>query len=278
MMATPAPLRAIVAAALLALTVGAAAETRLPAWRQLDFEQVAFWVTAQSQIRLEANDVTDSTPVWTLQAESSVANSAEQVSASFDPIGGQLQQRSRLSRGKEQRFKLWRYLADGIVRERRQPDTASPSDPASWPITSRRELAPPAPAICESMTDPYILLLLAGRSLDPASPQREYCVNTDLNFYRVSITPAGLETVEVDYARDGEAVRSSVEARVVQIRATPLGTPEDKPDFSLLGLEGDIDILFAADSELPVQLRGRAPRIGATTIDLRAVSLRAELP
>jgi len=64
----------------------------------------------------------------------------------------------------------------------------------------------------------------------------------------------------------------------VHIRATPLGTPQDKPDFSLLGLEGDIDILFAVDSQLPVQLRGQAPRIGATTIELTAVSLRAELP
>jgi len=278
MMAIRSSLRAIVALVLLTLTAGAAAETRLPAWRQLDFEQVAFWVTAQSQIRLEATSVADSKTLWTLQAESSEANSAEQVSASFEPTGGQLQQRSRLSRGKEQRFKLWRYLPDSIVRERRQPEAASSSDPASWPITSRRELAPPSPAICESTTDPYILLLLAGRSLDPTSPPREYCVNTDLNFYRVSITPAGLETVDVDYARNGASVQTSVEARVVHIRATPLGAPEDKPDFSLLGLEGDIDILFAEDSRLPVQLRGQAPRIGATTIELKAVSLRAELP
>jgi len=207
-----------------------------------------------------------------------VANSAEQVSASFEPTGGQLQQRSRLSRGKDQRFKLWRYLPDSIVRERRQPDAGSSPDPASWPATSRRELAWPSPTVCACVTDPYVLLLLAGRSLDPASPPREYCVNTDLNFYRVSITPAGLETVEVDYARNGAAVQTSVEARVVQIRATPLGTPEDKPDFSLLGLEGDIEVLFAEDSQLPVQLRGQAPRIGVTTIELKAVSLRAELP
>ena len=53
-----------------------------------------------------------------------------------------------------------------------------------------------------------------------------------------------------------------------------LGTPEDKPDFSLLGLQDEITLLYEEGTGLLVQVRGIAPRLGYTTLQLRQVTLR----
>ena len=48
-----------------------------------------------------------------------------------------------------------------------------------------------------------------------------------------------------------------------------------KDDFSLLGLQGEIILLFDRNSGLPLQIRGEAPRIGSTEINLKSATLRA---
>ncbi len=55
-----------------------------------------------------------------------------------------------------------------------------------------------------------------------------------------------------------------------------MGELAEKPDFSLLGLDGagDITMLFDTANSLPVQLRGTAPRIGNAEINLKAATLR----
>jgi hypothetical protein len=58
----------------------------------------------------------------------------------------------------------------------------------------------------------------------------------------------------------------------LQIR--PINPLADKPDFMLLGLSDDISILYDSNNHLPLQLRGRAPKIGRTHIDLKAAVLR----
>ncbi|MDZ7783647.1 MAG: hypothetical protein U5K56_12180 [Halioglobus sp.] len=76
-----------------------AAANNLPAWRVLEFEKKAFWATARS--RLELPRPPESAQYWEMFANSSVPGNSEQVSMIFDPANGQLAERTRLSRGRE---------------------------------------------------------------------------------------------------------------------------------------------------------------------------------
>ena len=64
---------------------------------------------------------------------------------------------------------------------------------------------------------------------------------------------------------------------LVTVEAVPMEPLEDKPDFSLLGLSGVITIAFD-HSGLPVQLRGRAPRLGQAEVNLQSATLRRSWP
>jgi hypothetical protein len=102
-------------------------------------------------------------------------------------------------------------------------------------------------------------------------------VHTDLNFYRVRMTRGSDSRIPIDYRLLGEnrEISGRRDTQAVILRASPVGKPEDNPDFSLLGLDGEITVRFDAATGVPLQLRGRAPRIGATTINLKAVRMKA---
>ena len=59
------------------------------------------------------------------------------------------------------------------------------------------------------------------------------------------------------------------------ITASPEGKLEDDDDFTVLGLDGEIILLFDKATGLPLQIRGDAPRIGGTEINLKSVTMRA---
>jgi hypothetical protein len=82
--------------------------------------------------------------------------------------------------------------------------------------------------------------------------------------------------VEVDYSLDGGLQRMQGErtAIVVDLQVEPVGTPREEPEFSLLGLGGQVSILLDEQSRLPLQVRGRALRIGETHINLVAADIR----
>jgi hypothetical protein len=101
-------------------------------------------------------------------------------------------------------------------------------------------------------------------------------VNTDLNFYRVKLTSGNGVPIKADYKVSGqEAVSGEFETVAVAIQARAEGKLEDKEDFSVLGLNGEIILFFDPKTGLPLQIRGDAPRIGSTEINLKSVTMRA---
>ena len=86
--------------------------------------------------------------------------------------------------------------------------------------------------------------------------------------------------IEVSYEVEGTraAVTGKRNTSAVALEVAPVGDQPDKYDFSLLGLNGDITILFDADTGLPLQLSGTAPRIGDAEINLKRVTLRKSVP
>jgi len=244
-----------------------------PAWEVLEFEEQAFWATAKSRVEVTLPE--GSEQHLQLSASSSVVGNSEQVLLNVDPTSGQAYNRSRLSRGKDQRFKTFDYQADHIVRERRNPVADPNTPPEQWPVASRKEIAYPPLARDNVVTDAYVLLLLADRLQAGPEESATVIIHTDFNFYEVNMTRGNGIPLQVDYqVTGGEKVSGRRDTRAVALQISPLGELAEKPDFSLLGLHGEIILFFDRDSGLPLQVRGTAPRIGPMEINLKAVTLR----
>lgn len=252
---------------LLGLPLVAAAEplteSSLPEWRSLVFEEKAFWATARSQLELDA--CPESPAAWCLEASNSVANNRERISLSARPDGSLLERR-RFSEGSDRRRKQWRYGLKGITRERLEPDASG-----EWRLTSRRQIDYPEGE--PRVTDPLLLIAL----LRPGADSQSFLVNTDLNLYRVSAESAGEDLVEVDPKLAGFGTRHR-EVNLLKVTAQRLQPAPDKPDFSLLGLSGELLVAFDRETGLPLQVRGKAPRLGFVALTLKSVELREPTP
>jgi len=248
---------------------------QLPTWQILEFEQKAFWATARS--RLEVLPVDGKPNVWVLDVVSSVVDNSEELQLMFDPATGGLLTRTRISSGKEQRMKSYKYEADFILRDRSDSPADPNLPPDKWPVTNQKWVEYPATKGDTIVTSPYMLMLIASQ-LQAQGPgnTREVLVNTDLNFYRVKLTSGNGIAVTADTnVIGGDAVSGKRDTLAVSIQANPEGKLEDDDDFSLLGLAGDIIILFDRTTGLPLQIRGLAPRIGSTEINLKSATMRA---
>lgn len=250
----------------------------LPSWEVLEYEQQAFFVRAKS--RIEVGPMADSDETWLMISRSSVASNSEEVRLELVGSDGSAQYRSRLSRGREQRFKTYDFESEHIDRLRFDPGGESKLPPDQWPISSQQKVVYPDGAEGLAVTDGYALLVIAGQLLESGQDSLGVVVNTEFNFYliRMTVVPED-QSIDVDYrvTNDSSNIRGTRAARAVEIAVSPLGDQPDKHDFSLLGLNGDSTIFFDKENGLPIQLRGSAPRIGNTRINLKSATLRSPL-
>ena len=255
----------------------ATTQPELPAWQSMEFEQQAFFTTARSRIEITRNP--QDKQQWLLTANSSVASNTEQVQLTFAAENGRAISRSRLSRGKNQRYKSYQYLPDSIQRERREPG-ANPQQPAEeWTVSNRQKI--PYPQLPQGMviTDAYTLLLLAGRFHAGPAQSSDVVVQTDFNFYHVHMTRGEELAIAANYQITGaDSVAGKYNTRTVILQVEPLGALAEKPDFSLLGLHGTITLLFDDVSGQLLQLRGNAPKLGPAQINLKTVTPREPQP
>lgn len=247
----------------------------LPGWRELSFEQSSAWATARSRISLVARNDDRLGAVWVLRAEESIADNSARETQQMTPGNGHLLRRSRLSSGKSTRLKEYQYGMDGVVRIRREPDSSTRLPPDQWPVSSRREIAYPAIEQGAVLTSMHALLMLAGRVIDAPGQAATAYVHGDVNFYRVRLAVVGEERLAVDYSLIGgkERITGERPAIVVRLQVEPVGAPQGDPEFSLLGLSGVVSILLDQQSRLPLAVRGRAPMIGQTQINLVAAEI-----
>ena len=254
-------------------TQAQAAKPALPVWQTLEMEQQAMWVSAKS--RIDLSPAPDQPGSWLLNANSSVARNAEEVTLYLQADNGRAISRSRLSRGKNQRLKTYEYAIGYVLRERHEPDSETPQSASQWPLTSRIKVPYPQELGSLMVTNAHALLILAERFRTATADILQVAVHTDINFYRVTMRHGEDTEVEVNYRlANTDEVTGSRAAQTVELQVTELGQAEDKADFSLLGLDSDISLLFDAESGLLLQLRGIAPRIGQTQINLASATLR----
>ena len=245
-----------------------------PAWQSLEFQQKAYWATARSQ--LEVTRDAEDEKLWRLEVNSSVVNNSEDITALFVPDTGRVLSRARISRGSGQRMKSYQYEEKGVLRERRNRPADKSVPPEEWPVSSRKTLPFPAAAADTVVTSPYLLVLLAQQlQAEGLDKTREVLVHTDQNFYRARLTSGSGVPIDADYQVEGSGgVSGQRDTVAVSIQVSPEGELADKDDFSLLGLGGNIIIFFDNESRLPLQIRGQAPRIGETGINLKSVTMR----
>lgn len=246
----------------------------LPQWQSLQFEQKAYWATAKSE--LEIVEHPEDSAHWKMEVQSSVVNNSEEISIVFEPATGRVLNRARLSRGSGQRMKSYQYDEESVLRERRNRPSDSSVPPAKWPVSSQKTIPFPPAAADTVVTSPYLLVLLAHR-LQAQGPDKtqDVLLLTDQNFYRARLTSGKGVPIDADYAVENQGnVSGTRDTVAVSIQASPEGQLSDDDDFNLLGLSGNIIIFFDKESRLPLQVRGQAPRIGETGINLKSVTMR----
>jgi len=248
----------------------------LPGWSEVSFERQTFWVTARATVFIAARNDDQLGAVWELRVDESIGENRARETQLMTPGSGYLLQRSRLTSGKNTRLKEYRYAAEKVERIRREPDSAQDSPPARWPVSSRRDIPYPAFGEGAVLTSMPALLLVAGSVAEAPGHAVTVFVHGDLNFYRVRLSVVGEEKIEVDYSQAGrqQRVKGERTAMVVGLQVDPVGTQQGDPEFSLLGLGGQVSILLDEQSGLPLRVRGRAPLIGETYIDLVAAEIR----
>jgi len=248
----------------------------LPGWSEVLFERHSFWATARAKLSITARNDAELGAVWVLQVEESIAGNRAQETQLLTPGSGYLLQRSRLTSGRNMRLKEYRYAAEKVVRIRREPDASRDLPPGQWPVTSRQDIACPALEEGAVLTSMPALLLAAGGVVETPGHAATVYVHGDINFYRVRLSVVGEEQLEVDYELVGglQRIKGERTATVVGLQVEPVGTPRDDPEFSLLGFESQVSILLDEQTRLPLQVRGRAPRIGETYINLVSADIR----
>lgn len=187
----------------------------------------------------------------------------------FDPVSGAALQRDRLRGGRKSDRKLYRFTEEGVYRLRRKPkdqrEAALP--PEGWTRTKESFYPYPAQAKdCRGITEASVLLYkLSVMPLTDSDVGPSMCVFHQQQVHRVTVQHRGEERLEVDYgqgSRQITAVKLALEAR----RLAPEQSDEH---FAFLGLEGEIEILLAEDSRIPVRVSGTLPRVGSVSFDLK---------
>ncbi len=243
-----------------------------PVWRELVFERRSMWATARSKLSLGFGEDERLGPVRVLRVESSLASNTESETQLMRPGGYTLLRRERFTSGKNQRVKEYRYGPREVERIRREPGASPDLPTGEWPVSSRRSVPYPEFEGNAGLTSMQALLLLAGEVAGAPGESRTTYVHSDFNFYRVRMSVGGEETLAVNYTLDGGStrVKGKRAAVIVRLDVDPAGTAVDAPDFSLLGLGGKVTVALDRQTLLPVQVRGTAPRLGETSIDLIA--------
>lgn len=253
---------------------GAAAEpTNDQPWSELRFEAKSIWATALTKLTLATQESAEFGQVQRLLLEGSVAKSSERDVFLLAPKTGTVLDRERFTRGKNQRIKQYAYSEKTITRTRREPGTDGTLPQQQWPISSEKTLQRPSLQECPVLTAIPALLMLAQTV--PSAPNQTLttCVHSDNNFYRVQMNKNGEETLKVNYRLAGTKVGGKKTADVITVKVERVGAPHGPVEFSLLGLSSPVVILVGKEARLPLQVRGKAPRIGDTQINLIAATL-----
>ncbi len=180
--------------------------------------------------------------------------------------------------------KTYRYLSDGARRLRLDPDNSAEAQlrPDQWSRV-RKTLYPygAAAAGCPVVTDPNLLLIIASAgAVTGAAEPLDLCVFNKEAVYRVRLSAAPVETMEVDHLESRGAERRQVRGRaaVRKVRIQAFAPEQDggagTEPFEFFEMGGDIEIDLDAETGLPLRITGEVPGLGRVAFALSEAELR----
>lgn len=282
---------------------GGAEEPPMPSWKALRFKASKFFLTAHMEVRLEEataplndGDLLSSPegripalpphPPWTIELTSSVAGRRTRTLVWFDPQSLSALQRLREKLGSRPYDKLSRFTLDGVYTRRRSPVTEAEVDaPAtSWgkvetkfeayrdsnPMATEERPSAPCGAVLEATQLLYLL-----PTLDFENPPDDLCVFSDGRLSRLRFEARGTASIDIEIeetAADGSLRQREEEtaARCVVVHSRSLDN-RSEGQLELLGLEGDLEVFIDETHGLPLEIRGKLPRIGSVRVKLVGV-------
>lgn len=267
-----------------------------PSWQSLHFEAQKLFVRGEFSIALSEMDSAQMQPpllsipehaalqpcqaVLRLDAQMKLMSNRAKLQLWLDPSDLRMLQRSRFTQGGEQRLKTARFLDKGLWWMRREPDARTENaPPEQWPLVREKHIAFP---VLE--TNPYwldassLLLLVSSPQLREQGAQLSVPVFTDQQPYQVRLKVAGQKRLPVDFrlkrGADHQRVDEKMSTLKIDVQATPLRKTDDKPEFNLLGLTGEISIYMDVKRGIPVMVEGDAGSRGRLKIRLAEALLK----
>ena len=209
--------------------------------------------------------VTSSTQVW------------------FNPQDATALGRVRLRVGKKDFKKIYRFTDQGVFRHRREPKDRQEvsKQPDQWTNIRDTFYTHDLDQLgFHNVTERLVLIyIISAAELSESMQPLSFCVFGRRQLFHIQLKPDGLHSLKVDFIEknhQGEIHRQGkVEALKIDLAIQPLPSDLDEDeDFSFLGFEKDIAIFIDPKSNLPIQLSGKIPKVGNSTVKLHQVQLK----
>lgn len=197
----------------------------------------------------------------------------------LDPGTGAVTQIEDTERGPHNHRKVYRLMREGFTLAEWEPDGAAEAalDPVDW-TKSRRGFQPfPAgPALAPPLTGPAGVLYAVAAGGPPTRTAALATVLVHGQLEAVTVRSGGPAAVETDYV----AVAGADESRVTglmgveRLLVTSARVAPARRLFRVLGLEGDIEMLWDPRRRVPVRVSGEVGLLGRIELRLTRVRMR----
>ncbi len=265
-------------------------------WSRLELEATKFFMTARSEVVLATRPAAEAAAdliapgkgrglaprgaeSGRIDIRSRFLGRDSRVRFWFDPGDARALQRSSYDRSKKRRrHRTYRYTGGGVFSRTLRPAGGEEGRPhGRWTDVQDKYFATSRQRGRAAVTEAAGLLYLvpAGDFRFPGDSAR-VSVFTRGKVREVDVTVTGRERLRVDYVEVSggreRSVRGTVDALRVAVRPRA-AAGEERPDFKLLGLEGDIDIYLEPRSRAPLLVSGRIPGAGRVRLRLQRAVL-----
>ncbi len=265
------------------------------AWSELELEAKKLFLTARTHLiisnskmeernsKVSANELCGLGPEkepLCLELHSDLLGRHSQTRMWFSAMTGTGLRSLRLETGKRNRFKDYEFVGKGVHVFRRNPVKGEEGlSPGRWSEVSQEFLAYPDPGkLGCRLTDPAVLLYAASvGDLFRAGDEIALFVLSKGHFFRVVLAHGGRCEVGVDYiqVKGGaeEKVHGQQKAHRILVKPNPWSGTQEGKAFSMLGLQGELELFVDEKTRVPLLVTGEIKLIGDVKIQLRRAVL-----
>lgn len=261
-------------------------------WSEIDLKAEKFFLTARSHLLISSTDAcadvagadlcpleADDIPLK-IELDSELLGRRSKSGIWFSGRNGTTSRTHRLETGKKNRIKEYRFTPRSICVVRRNPAAGEDDTlPEAWSDVSEEVRAYPRDAeLACRVTDPTVLLYAAsvaplaqsGDSVRMVVLSRGCFFNVDLVWVERCVVAA--EFIEVR-AGTSVSVREERNARRLLLQPRPLQSSHDDDAFSILGLQGKVEVYVDETGGFPLLVTGQIKVIGRVEVRLQRVVL-----